>query len=300
MKKLLLLLVPATLLLSGARVSPPLPQGADVWLFDCTYYNGTLQPGGGYNVSSRKGYDDQPAFSDGGSYLVYTSEQADGQTEIMRFDPATKLSQQLTKTAVSEYSPQYMPGNKYLAAVVVEKDSSQRIWRYHKTTGESNVLIPKIYAVGYQCWFDASTVFMFQIGDPNMLVQANARNGKKRNCVSNPGRCMQVWRSPRKKLLLYTQMNADSTWSIKALNKTGMPDPDFKAVALPAGTQDFAIDSYNNIIAGDGSKLMSYSLLKRDGWREITDLKGIGIHKISRIAISRGPAARLALVNTTE
>jgi hypothetical protein len=300
MNKLLLLILPATVLLSGARVSPPLPQGSDVWLFDFYYNNSEIEPGGGYNVSSRKGYDDQPAFSDGGSYLVYTSEQTDGQTDIMRFEPSTKLSLQLTKTAVSEYSPQYIPGNKFLAAVVVEKDSAQRIWRYHKMTGESKLLIPKIYAVGYQCWFDANTVFMFQIGDPNMLVLANARNGNKRNCVSNPGRCMQIWRSPTKKLLLYTQMNPDSTWSIKALNKTGLPDPEFKPVQLPKGTQDFAVDSYNNIVAGEGSKLHSYNLVKRHGWREITDLNGVGIRKISRIAISRGPVNRLALVNTIE
>ncbi|MCU0436144.1 MAG: hypothetical protein MUC87_21995 [Bacteroidia bacterium] len=300
MKKLISLLLPVSLLLGGARVAPPLPQGADVWLFDCTYANGKLQPGGGYNVSSRKGYDDQPSFSEGGSYLVYTSEQADGQTDIMRFDPVLKLSRQLTSTAVSEYSPQYIAGNKFLAAVVVEKDSSQRIWRYHKITGESKVLIPKIYAVGYQCWFDASTVFLFQIGDPNMLVLANARNGNKRNCVTNPGRCMQTWKSPRKKLLLYTQMNEDSTWSVKALNKTGMAEPGFQPVKLPAGTQDFAVDAFNNLIAGQGSKLMSYNLITRDGWQEITDLRGIGFRKISRIAISRGGAVRLALVNTTE
>lgn len=299
MKKIFLLFIPAALLLSGSRVSPPLPQGSDVWLFDCSYNLGKPQLGGGYNVSSRNGYDDQPSFSDGGSYLLYTSEQTGGQTEIIRFDPMMKLSKQMTTTALSEYSPQMMPGNKYFSCVVVEKDSSQRIWRYHKVTGESNVLLPKVYAVGYHCWFNPKTVFLFQIGEPNMLVMVNTGNSKKRNCVSNPGRCMQTWKSPKRKLLLYTEMNPDSSWTVKALNGTGMTEQSFAPVQLPAGTQDFTVDGLNNMIAGQGSKLMCYNLIRRDGWQEITDLKGIGITKISRLAVSQS-GNRLALVNTTE
>lgn len=299
MKHLIFLLLPCTLLLSGARPAPPLPQGADVWLFDCSYSGGKLVPGGGYNVSNRVGYDDQPSFSDGGAYLLYTSEQANGQTDIMRFDPLTKLMKPLTTTPESEYSPVYLPGNKYIAAVVVEKDSSQRIWRYHKVTGVGEVLIPKVYAVGYQCWFNANTAFLFQISEPNLLVMVNARKGQKRNCVNNPGRCIQTWNSPKRKLLLYTEMNADSTWAVKALNSSGKAEPTFAAINLPAGTEDFTVDGMNNLVAGNGSKLMSYSLIRRDGWQELTDLKGIGITRITRLAVSPG-GNRIALTNTTK
>ncbi|MGL5889192.1 MAG: hypothetical protein ACRC3B_04870 [Bacteroidia bacterium] len=299
MKKLFLLFIPAVLLLSGSAVSPPLPKGSDVWLFDCNYSLGKIQLGGGYNVSSRAGYDDQPSFSDGGMYLLYTSEQTGGQTDIIRFDPILKISKQMTTTSVSEYSPSMMPGNKYFSCVVVEKDSSQRLWQYHKVTGESKVLIPKVYAIGYHCWFNPKTVFLFQIGEPNMLVMVNAGNGKKRNCVTNPGRCIQTWKSPKRKLLLYTEMAADSSWTVNALNSTGMKEQSFAAVQLPKGTQDFTVDGLNNMIAGQGSKLMCYNLIRRDGWQEITDLKGIGITKISRLSVSV-EGHRLALVNTTE
>ena len=110
---------------------------------------------------------------------------------------------------------------------------------------------------------------------------------------------MQIWKSPKRKLLLYTEMNPDSSWTVKALNGTGMTEQSFAPVQLPAGTQDFTVDGLNNMIAGQGSKLMCYNLIRRDGWQEITDLKGIGITKISRLAVSQS-GNRLALVNTKE
>ena len=106
-----------------------LPQGTDVWLFNYTYDAGKHNIIAGRNISNNNGYDSQPSFSENGSYLLWSSERDNGQTEIYRYSVDGKVINRITQTPVSEYSPTYMYGNKYISAVVVERDSTQRLWK---------------------------------------------------------------------------------------------------------------------------------------------------------------------------
>lgn len=296
MKTLFPLLIPFCLLLAGSSSSSQLPQGTDIWLFDLSYKMNQPSITDGVNISNRKGYDNQPSFSEGGNYLVYTAEQSDGQTDIMRYEIAKKQVKKLTSTAESEYSPIYLPGNKYIVSVVVEKDSSQRIWSYHKETMKSEPMIPRFFGVGYHCWIDEHTCFAFQLGEPSMLVMADSKDGKTKNCISNIGRCVQSYRSPQRKLVLYTQMNADSLWQIKALTTEGEPYTNFSPVSLPKDCQDFTVDNFNNLFAAQGSKLLCYNLNLQEGWKKLGDFSNMGIQNITRLALN-STGNKLALVS---
>lgn len=258
----------------------------DVWLFSYNMRMGTYNFTGGQNVSNQPGYDNQPSFSENGSYMLWTSQRDSNETDIFRYDINNHTSSRLTQTACSEYSPTYMPGNKFISSVVVEKDSVQRLWKYHKVTGESKLIFPKVFGVGYTCWYDANKVFLFQVTNPNTLVLADVRSGTTRLCVTDVGRCLQVYRSPSRKLLLYTQADTAGHYWIKALDANGMKAVDFKPVKGVDDSQDFAVDKDGNILMASGTKLYAWNIANGTEWTLVNDFAGQGLHKITRIAIS--------------
>ncbi len=276
-----------------------LPGGTDVWLFNYTFQSGNYEIVSGQNISNHKGYDSQPSFSENGGYMLWTSERDSGQTDIYRYDVVGKTSTRLTQTTVSEYSPTYMFGGKYISAVVVEQDSSQRLWQYHKTSAKSKLLVPKVYGVGYHCWFDERTVFLFQLTEPVTLVLCDVRSGATRIITSNIGRSMSAFKTVKHKLMLYTQRDDAGKLWIKAVDKLGMKAEDFTPIPCVENSEDFTVDKRGYILMGSGSKLFSWKINESTEWRMVADLAGFSIKNISRIAVSPD-GFHLALVDNQE
>lgn len=286
------------LIISPLILSAQIPS-SEVWLFPYNHTQNGYYFGTGKNVSNSKGYDNQPAFSDNGTYMVWTAQRDSNETDIYRFDLNSHITTRITKTAYSEYSPTYMPGNKYISSVVVEKDSVQRLWRFNKLNGEGKPLLPKIFGVGYHCWFDDNTVFLFQVTNPSTLIIADARTGANRICVSNVGRCMQTYRSPKQKLLLYTHEADSSKRWIRALDREGNKVADFQAIPALEGSQDFAVDRWGNILMAKGSKLYYWEIGKSTEWKLAGDFAGQGLTNITRITVSPD-GSHIALVDNQE
>src|SRR5205085_7470855 len=78
-----------------------------------------------FNITNRAGYDNQPSFV--GSTIYYTSQRA-GQTDIYRYEDGRTV--QVTATPESEYSAALTPDAKAITVVRVERDSTQRLWRF--------------------------------------------------------------------------------------------------------------------------------------------------------------------------
>lgn len=270
--------------LQGIIVFGQLPN-TEVWLMEYSFNKTTPMFFAAQNVSNNPGYDNQPAFSENGSYLLWTSSRDSGQTDLYRYEIGIRNVVRTTNTAVSEYSPQFMPGNKFISAVVVEKDSTQRLWKYNRYNGSSKLLIPKLYAVGYYCWYDANTLFAFQLSSPTLLVAVNVNNGMKRNVATNVGRCLQIYRSAKKKVLLYTEKN-DKVWTIKAIDKNGNKDASWKNIDLPEGVEDFAIDKRGNMYCAKTSVLYYRNIENGAEWTSVQDLAGFGFKNITRLAFS--------------
>jgi hypothetical protein len=189
--------------------------------------------------------------------------------------------------------------NKFISAVVVEKDSAQRLWQYHKGTGESKVILPKEYGVGYHCWFDDHTVFMFYITDPFSLRIADTRSKMTVQVASRVGRSMQVYRSPQRKMLLYTQEDQDSVLWIKAFDGNGNAVSDFKPIRALTGSQDFAVDKFGTLYMAKGSKFYYWTIGQSVEWKMRYDYSGVGITSITRIAIAPD-GKHVALVDNKE
>ena len=59
-------------------------------------------------------------------------------------------------------------------------------------------------------------------------------------------------------------------------------------ISLPPGTEDFYVTEDGWLFSSDGSKLVYCHIDDAaNGWRELTDLKAMGISKILRLAVNR-------------
>src|SRR6266566_3120871 len=96
---------------------------SDIWLLDIKDSAGTVSFQNPVNITNRKGYDNQPAFSPDGTFILYTRyDDSTKQSDIYKYDIKTKARTQFTKTLTSEYSPTFMPDGKNISVVMVEKD----------------------------------------------------------------------------------------------------------------------------------------------------------------------------------
>lgn len=282
-----------------SAVSSGLPQGTDVWMFKYMYESGTYRILSGFNLSNHEGYDSQPSFSANGSYMLWTSERDSGQTEIYRYDLTGKSSTRLTQTSVSEYSPTYMDDGRFISAVVVEADSTQRLWKYNKSNLKSEVILPKVTGVGYHTWFDDKTLFLFQLTEPFSLVMCDTKSQVTRTVATNIGRCMSIYKTAKRKIMLYVQIDdAGKKW-IKALDSNGQPAAEFTPVPCLEGSEDYGVDKRGNLLMASGSKVYSWKLGVDTAWQLNFDLSGYNVNNISRIAISPD-GSHIAVVNNSK
>ncbi|TND09962.1 MAG: beta-lactamase [Bacteroidetes bacterium] len=284
-----------------AALAAQLPKTGDVWLFDYKY---TLLSrgyayaiGAGSNISQNAGYDNQPAFAPSGQYLLYSSDRGDGQTDIYRYDiHEAKTEVFSSQKNTSEYSPTFVPGNKYVSTVTVEKDSAQRLWLYHKETKTKEVVLPKKFGVGYHAWFDERTVFLFLLTEPFTLVMGDIKTGQVKTVADSIGRSMSAYKTNSYPTMLFTVQQSDSSFVIKAANAAGLIDPRFTPIPCLKGSQDFAIDKEGNILMAKGSKIYSWKVGKSTSWEEAMDLTFSGVKNITRLAFDK-QGKRLAVVD---
>ncbi len=259
---------------------------SDVWLFNYSVSGGKYVFHEGLNISNHPGYDNQPSFSENGSYLLWTAQRDSNETDIFRYELLNHTTARITQTPFSEYSPTYMPGNKYISAVVVEKDSVQRLWEYNKISGQGKVLLPKIFGVGYHCWFDEHSLYLFQVTTPSTLVLVDVNSGMSKTIVSNVGRCMQTFHSTKQKLFLYTVPDTSGCYWIEALDGSGNKVTDFAPIKGVKNSQDFVVDNIGNIFMAQGTSLYMRKIETNSDWQLVTDFASQGLHNITRLAIS--------------
>lgn len=231
------------------------------------------------NVTNRPGYDNQPAFI--GSAIYYTSIR-DGQADIYRFENAEHT--RVTVTPESEYSAALMPDGMALAVVRVERDSTQRLWRFPLNGAAPSVLLPTVKPVGYFAWLDTATVALFVLGSPNTLQIADTRTGSARVVTSDIGRSLQ--RVPGGRRASFVQRDG-SAWVLR----TVAPEPrsdgswDIRTVATLPDSADYVVwKSDNEIYTAAGSRILRLRP-PRTKWEEVTDLGPSGIRRISRLAL---------------
>jgi hypothetical protein len=282
---------PAALLAQpGApRTSPPAPS-SDVFLVPLAGSGATLVAGAPRNITSREGYDNQPAFSRDGRSVFYTATLEDAQADIYRYDIAGGTRARVTRTAPeSEYSAFPTRNGTGLYVIRVEADSTQRIWEVPLDGGAGRVVFPDTKPVGYFAQPTDSTWVMFVLGTP--VTMHMGYNGRGRTEVVGRSIGRSLHRIPGTSVASVVQKGS-TPWQLMEFNpttKTFTP-----LVTLPAGSEDVAWTDGSTVLIGSGSKLLRWTR-GSSGWTELADYSGAGLRNITRLAVSPD-ATMLALV----
>ena len=230
------------------------------------------------NITNRPGYDNQPSFDR--STVFYTS-QRDGQTDIYRFENAR--STPFTSTPESEYSPALSPDGNSISVVRVERDSTQRLWRFPLDGGAPSLVLSDIKPVGYFAWLDSTTLALFVLGNPNTLQIADTRTGLGKVVTTNVGRSLQ--RVPGGRRASFVHRVGDK-WVLKTVDPTPRSNGswDVATVATLPDSADYVVwKSPTEIYTAAGSRILRLEI--PGAWQTVADLKGSGLQRISRLAL---------------
>jgi dipeptidyl aminopeptidase/acylaminoacyl peptidase len=261
------------------------------------------------NISNSPGYDNEPSFTPDGKSVLFVSNRDGKQTDIYRYDIATKALTQLTHPPESEYSPVVTPDGTTFSVIRVEADgTTQRLWRFDLNGSNPRLILENVKGVGYQAWLDATHVAVFIVGKPNTLQLADTATGTTEMIDSNPGHGLALRpHGPKAAPTLTYVCKTDPThWVVKEF------DPATKKVtviadALPgavtdltgarAGNEDLAWDPIRDVLfMATGSKVFLLDKQSKTGWSEAGDFTAAGIDHITRLAITTGPQNRLVFV----
>lgn len=276
-----------SILLSSA-IFAQLPN-TDIWLMDIKKTNDSLILTNPKNITSRAGYDNQPAFSPDGKYLFYTSIREDKQADIYKYDLKTNAVTQFTHTATSEYSPTFMRDGQNISVVMVEPDSTQRLWKFPLAGGQPQLLLKNIDSIGYHCWISEENIALIMITEPPTLEAVNINTGKINTIANNVGRCMYS----KDGVLNFIQKDKDSKIKLSSYNSI---THEISPKTYDLYSEDFAFINTKEpiVISGKNTELTAYYLQKNKE-KNLINLSDLGIKKITRIAIN-SEGTRMAIV----
>lgn len=263
-----------------AQTAPP---STDIFLVGLTGRGPTLAlRDSPRNVTERPGYDNQPSWALDGRSFYYTSVRDDGQADIYRYDLVSGSVRRVTNTAPeSEYSATVTPDGRALSVIRVERDSTQRLWRFPLDGGAPSLILPGLKPAGYHAWADERTLVLFVLGSPNALVIADAAGQHADTVARNVGRSLH--RIPGTTHVSFVRKVTDDEWWIEELDSSARTMT--RRARLPRGVEDYAWTPSGVLLCGDGSRLLRWS---GNAWESLGDLASSGVTTITRLAVSPG------------
>jgi WD40 repeat protein len=257
------------------------PPSTDIFLIPLE--NGKIVSSGIRNITKRKGYDNQPHFLPDSKKLFYTSIREDNQADIFLYDLGNAAAKKLTTTDESEYSPTLTPDGRFFSTIRVEKDGTQRLWKFPLGGGDPVLILEQVKPVGYHAWIDSDRVAVYILGEPATLQLANLRSGTTIMIASDIGRSLH--KIPGKQKISFVQKLTEQTGTIKEYDPNRKQTSEL--VQLFPETEDYAWTPRGTLITTNGSKVYSWDpKIKDHEWMEETDLSPSGLKKITRIAFS--------------
>jgi len=245
----------------------------------------TVSVGAPVNITNSPGYDNQPAFTPDGAAILFTSIRGGTQTDIYRYDIASARTTRLTSTPEGEYSPTVTPDGAHISAIRVEADGTQRLWRFAIDGRAPELVLAGIKPVGYHAWADDRTLALFVLGSPPTLQLADATTGRAETLVTGINRSIQRMPSGAISFVQKIGEGASGALSIRELDpKTKRITPLVDAVA-GAREADCAWTPDGMLMMADKDVLYGWKKGETE-WRKLADLAALGLHGVTRIAIS--------------
>lgn len=124
-----------TLLFVGIKAFAQLPE-TELFLANVEIKNNLVKIKEVEKISSHKGYNNQPCFTKNDEEILFTADiESDKKTHICSYNVKNKKTTRLSITNTSEYSASILPNEKDFSVVMVEEDSTQRIWEFDLLKG---------------------------------------------------------------------------------------------------------------------------------------------------------------------
>ncbi len=260
----------------------------DIYLFDLDTSNGKFILSNVKNISDNKGYDNQPSFFDDTTILYAGTRK--GQTDIVQYKIDSGKKKWLTKTDGSEYSPLKIPSENAISAIRLEKDETQKLYKYNFKNGKTSILIDRI-VIGYQTWFNKNTLVSSVLEDDMLSLYVSNLNIDKHNKIEpNIGRSLH--KIPSTNMISFISKASDN-WEIKSLEfvtgktktiTTTLPEVE-DMCWLPNGT----------IVMGKENVLYKYNPNKDSEWAEVASLRDFDITNITRLTVN-SDGTKIAIV----
>lgn len=233
------------------------------------------------NISNNEGYDNQPSFISNET-LVFAGNN-EGQTDISEYNLNSKIQKWVNqKTEGGEYSPQKFPSNNDVAAVRLDTDGLQRLYRYDAKTGKSSEIIKSLQVAYFAFYDDTKMLATVLDGDKMDLTLIDLASKTADTLFYNAGRSLQ--KVPKTNSMSYSLINGEGNLDLYLLDMNSYES--FFISELPIGIQDYVWINDTQIIVGSGNKLYMYDTLGETEWNRVASLEEYGIKSISRMAIS--------------
>lgn len=271
---------------------PQAPPDTEIYLAPLTANGSLPSVGTPMNVTNSPGYDNQPFFTPDGAAILFTSARG-GQTDIYRFDLATKQTSRVTDTPESEYSPIVTPDGG-ISVIRVEADGTQRLWRFGADGRDPKLILADVKPVGYHAWSGDHTLALFVLGSPATLQIADTVTGKARVVARDIGR--SVARIPGGRTISFvqrTRSGSDVAYSIREFDPDGDREKTLIGSPVPGAEPDCAWAPNGTLLVAAGGKLYGW-VPGASSWTVVADLERLGLRGVSRLAVS--PDARLLAI----
>lgn len=257
-------------------VKAQLPE-TDLWYFKIKSKDGLLQLTEGKNITSRKGYDNQPVFTPDDKSILYVSIREDNQSDVYSYSVSKGESVQLTKTKVSEYSPQFTPDNKFITCVVVESDSAQRIWQYYPDGSFIKCMNESIDSIGYYSWLSVDTLLYYKLTEPHSLRMNLMATGGDVWICNAPSRAIKKCGGNE---FMYAIKDSSS---IQYRIYNTVTQKSLVYASHKSLSEDFVFNREWGLVKSEGSQLLRYDLTSK-AWLTLFDFTSYGIKKITRFS----------------
>ncbi|WNJ16824.1 hypothetical protein [Pontibacter sp. G13] len=252
---------------------------------DLVVLNLSLSPEGAQvsnpvRVTDRAGYDNQPSFTPNGKALLFSSIREGEQADAYRYNLKNGKLTNLTQTpTTSEFSPTVMPDGKHISVVMVEEDSSQRLWQFGIKGGNGKRLTPGIDQIGYHAWLDVNQLTFFILPGPFTLQLGDLSNQSTRVLDTGIGRSIHI--EPLSGHISYVLKTSDTQWEIYTIDpKSGEKH---LIVETLEGQEDYVWAPDGSLLMGKDTELFQFRPGVDVNWRKVGDLN---VGRFYRLAVS--------------
>jgi len=233
-------------------------------------------------ISSHKGYNNQPCFINNDDKLLFTSDiELNGKTHICSYNIKNKKTERVSITNTSEYSASILPNEKDFSVVMVEEDSTQRIWVFDILKGgNKSCLSQQTDSVGYYTWLGKDSILYYKLTTPNSLHVLNIKTNQDVWLCNNPTRSFKKVNSTTFFYVIH-EATQNTAYLFDMRTKKATPF----AVDNVSANQDYSWHPTLGLLKSEASKIYRYSTDTKV-WAELADFSTFGLKKITRFSIS--------------